>query len=98
MSSDIPGARAELVRLKVALQKPMDRKDVIAGIDRALQKMHRKSSPRRHTGRHTPMSRALAIEIQEYAAEHPEMTQTEMAAHFDINAGRVSEALNGDWD
>ena len=43
----------------------------------------------------TPMSRALAAEIRAYARANPSRLQVEIARHFNVNQGRVSELLKG---
>ena len=42
----------------------------------------------------TPLTAALAVEIREYYASNPELHQRAIAEHFNVNPGRVSEALN----
>lgn len=42
-----------------------------------------------------PMTRRLAERIREHAATYPNDTQADIAAHFNVNPGRVSEALAG---
>jgi hypothetical protein len=42
-----------------------------------------------------PMTKGLAGGIRLYALAHPGMTQLEIARHFDVNQGRVSETLRG---
>jgi hypothetical protein len=46
-----------------------------------------------------PKSKALtprlAAEIRVFARKNPGLHQRDIAAHFDVNPGRVSEALNG---
>jgi len=48
-----------------------------------------------HGASATKMTPQLAERIREYAREHKHMTQAEVAAHFNVNPGRVSEALSG---
>lgn len=43
-----------------------------------------------------PVTPELAEEIRAYAAQHPTLTQHEIAAHFGVNQGRVSAALAGE--
>jgi hypothetical protein len=53
----------------------------------------RHAGPRRVTSeRMTPEKR---MEIREYARAHPELTQTEITLHLNVNQGRVSETLHG---
>lgn len=43
----------------------------------------------------TPMTPALAKQIRHYFAAHPDATQQEIANVFNVNSGRVNEALEG---
>ncbi len=54
----------------------------------------RKRAPRT-LPKSTPMTPELADDIREYRAENPDASQREIAEHFDINPGRVSEVLIG---
>jgi hypothetical protein len=38
----------------------------------------------------------MAEEIRLYAAANPDLHQQDIANHFGVNVGRVSEALHGD--
>lgn len=38
----------------------------------------------------------IAADIRAYAAENPNAHQQDIAEHFGVNHGRISEALNGD--
>jgi hypothetical protein len=38
----------------------------------------------------------IAEEIRQYAAANPDLHQQDIANHFGVNVGRVSEALHGD--
>lgn len=42
-----------------------------------------------------PMTPALANAIRAHRAKNPSHTQTQIAAHFNVNPGRVSEVLKG---
>lgn len=43
----------------------------------------------------TPMSANLRAQIRACARTNPHLTQVEIAEHFGVNQGRVSEALRG---
>jgi hypothetical protein len=43
----------------------------------------------------TPMTPELAQEIREYAEAHADLSHQEIAEQFNVNHGRVSEALHG---
>jgi hypothetical protein len=42
----------------------------------------------------TPLTAALAQEIRDFQRDNPEVHQRAIAEHFNVNPGRVSEALN----
>lgn len=42
----------------------------------------------------TPLTAALAQEIRAFQKDNPELHQRAIAEHFNVNPGRVSEALN----
>ena len=54
-------------------------------------------SPGRRTARATSrvLTPELAQAIREYAAQHPEESEHRIGIRFDVNQGRVSEALFG---
>jgi hypothetical protein len=41
-----------------------------------------------------PLTPALAQQIRDYAKANPDLHQQDIANHFGVNHGRVSEALN----
>jgi hypothetical protein len=43
----------------------------------------------------TPMTDELAQDIRDYAEDHPGMSHQDIAVEFNVNHGRVSEALSG---
>lgn len=57
----------------------------------------RRTATRRTVPQSRPMTPELGDEIRAYAANHPRATLGRIAQVFDINAGRVSEALQGRW-
>jgi hypothetical protein len=44
-----------------------------------------------------PMTPELAQQIRDYFAAHPDTPQHEIAHIFNVNSGRVNEALKGTW-
>ena len=42
-----------------------------------------------------PMTPALAAEIRAFCQQFPDWSQARVGRHFNVNAGRVSEVLNG---
>jgi hypothetical protein len=56
--------------------------------------LYRKSAVKRAKIKSPPLTPEMAEEIREYAKAHPDLHQQEIANHFGVNHGRVSEALN----
>lgn len=44
-----------------------------------------------------PMTAELAVEIRAYAKARPGLTQAAIGRVFNVNPGRVSEAIAGEW-
>ena len=57
--------------------------------------MYRQSSGRKASVRSPKLTPELAAEIRDYAAASPYAHQQDIAEHFGVNHGRVSEAING---
>lgn len=58
------------------------------------EEMIRNSPARRSEIKSRTITPALAQEIRDYAKANPHLSQQEIASHFNVNHGRVSEALN----
>ncbi|HEV7660782.1 MAG TPA: hypothetical protein VGO55_13165 [Allosphingosinicella sp.] len=56
--------------------------------------MFRNSPVRRAKTRSRPLTAKLAEEIRKYAAKNPKLHQRDIAQRFNVNPGRVSEAMN----
>jgi hypothetical protein len=54
----------------------------------------RKSPIKRAPVKSPPLTPEKAQEIRDYAEAHPDAHQQDIANHFGVNHGRVSEALN----
>jgi hypothetical protein len=57
--------------------------------------LRRRSGETRAPATSTPMTPELYEEIKEYAADNPGMSRQAIAEVFDVNIGRVSEAIIG---
>lgn len=55
----------------------------------------RRPPVRRVSDRNRRLTPMLAADIREYARRNPDAAQQEIATHFGLNAGRVSEAMAG---
>ena len=56
--------------------------------------MYRNSPVRRARPSSAPLTPELAEKIRDYAKRHPKMHQRDIAQRFNVNPGRVSEAMN----
>lgn len=56
----------------------------------------RRSPVKRAPVTSTPMTPALARTIRSHSARHPKQSHQDIAALFNVNPGRVSQALQGD--
>ena len=56
--------------------------------------MFRKPPVRRATVKSPHLTPKLAEEIRQYEAAHPDEHFSKIAAHFNVNPGRISEAMN----
>jgi hypothetical protein len=84
----IPEARDELRKLAQKHNLP-----VLAELADA---MYRRTATRRASVRSPKVTAEMAEEIRQYAAANPDLHQQDIANHFGVNVGRVSEALHGD--
>lgn len=57
--------------------------------------LKRRPTTHRAPASSTPMSPAVIANIRNYAARYPMMSQNHIATIFNVNPGRVSEALKG---
>lgn len=57
--------------------------------------MGRRQNGERRRPQSATMTPELAQAVREYHAKNQHLTQTAIARHFNVNPGRVSEALHG---
>lgn len=57
--------------------------------------LRRRPAGRRAAPRSRPMSDDLVAEIRAFRHANPRMSQVEISRRFEVNQGRVSEALKG---
>ena len=91
MSSNIPEARVRLQELHQIMKSAVKE---IAAIEAML---YRKTYARKVVNRSRRISAALAEEIRIYHRKNSKLSQHEIAAVFNVNPGRVSESINGQW-
>jgi len=58
-------------------------------------RMYRRSAVRQASRTSPYVDADMAQEIRDYAEDNPGMSEQEIAGHFGVNPGRVSEALHG---
>lgn len=58
--------------------------------------MYRRSPVRRASNRSVKLTPKLAEKIRRYARKHPSLHQRDLAQEFNVNPGRISEALNNE--
>jgi chromosome condensin MukBEF complex kleisin-like MukF subunit len=87
-SSGIPALRERL--RKLATEHGLEELNDIA------DQMYRRAHTRRAPTRSPKLTPELAQQIRDYAAAHPMAHHQDIAEHFGVNHGRVSEALNNE--
>ncbi len=60
-----------------------------------VSEMTRRKAVRRAATRSKKVTPALRVEMRKFAKANPGMPYTDIARYFDVNPGRVSEALAG---
>ena len=64
-------------------------------LDALVEQLSRRSPTKRAPNVSQPMTDELAERIRAYARSHPNATQVQIGVRFEVNPGRVSEALRG---
>ena len=91
--ANIPKAREILTE---ALEFNMDDR-VRQRIEAAMQEMYREFTGRTSV-KSVPMTPEMARLIKRYATRYPDDSHQQIATVFNVNPGRVSEALAGKYD
>ncbi|GEO40962.1 hypothetical protein SAE02_51100 [Skermanella aerolata] len=68
----------------------------IAELGELADEMYRNPPVRRAPTSSPSLTPELAEEIRQFAAANPTMSQQDIANHFRVNHGRVSEAMNNE--
>lgn len=89
-------ARAKLLAIADRLEQGLFGKPGTANEIRAVVEdhMHRATPVRRAPPKCRKLDPATAMRIRDYAQQHPNLSQLDIANAFGTNPGRVSEALN----
>lgn len=90
--SDIPAARAHLEAMRDEM-KSAHLDYYVEHIDYILSLMVREKYKERTSRQSAKMTPELADEIRDYAIGHPNLSNQTIANHFNVNPGRVSEAI-----
>jgi len=94
--SNIPTARQHLQAIAKRLQVGnITKPEAAREIRSTMQLLVRKPPVRRAPRVKKYVTQRLIREICAYARLHPSMHLQDIATHFDVNIGRVSEILNG---
>ena len=83
----IPEVRARLFELAEELRLPE--------LFRLAEQLKRRRNMRPAPARHKSPSKSKAQAIRDYHEAHPEVGEFEIGVIFEVNQGRVSEALHG---
>lgn len=92
MSTDIVRARKVL---ELSLADGLSVDQIRTNIKNVLGMMTRKKIAKVTSRKHEHMTPEMAEEIRDYVIEHPGLSQVEVRRVFNVNAGRVSEAVSG---
>jgi len=63
-------------------------------LNELADQLYRKNAKKRAPRRSPVVTADMAEEIRDYASANPDAHQQDIAEHFGVNHGRVSEALN----
>jgi len=87
--------RIELV-MRCAHVGPAEARDILQALEEAGLAIYKKKVPKhgRRAAVSQPLTPKLALDIVEYFYAHPDATQQEIANVFNVNIGRVNEALD----
>jgi len=97
--SDIPHAREILEQLLIDMENGhFDRMHVRASVQAALQLMYRKKHKRKKAPR---AAKRVSVEIRDAViqcvTENPSISTRELSEKYDVNQGRISEILAGQY-
>ena len=95
--SNIPQGREELLLVARCLRSgivgPKEASTIIRNIVKS--RLTREPPVRKAPVRSKAITPALKAQVRAYAARYPQASIAEIAGHFIVNPGRVSEILNG---
>jgi len=91
----IPECRNALLAIAASLAIKPNCDDEVRGIRLIVKELWRRPAVRQSRAKADPATRKLRAEIRAYAKAHPEMLNREIGLVFNVDSGRVSEALAG---
>jgi len=89
----MPDNKRSIPKIRNRLRELADEYDIDELNDLA-DELHRNPAIKRAKTRSPALTPELAQRIRDYATAHPDLHQQDVANHFGINHGRVSEALH----
>jgi len=95
--SNVPEARMMLQDISFCLKIGVMSIDSAVSVitNQVLPLMTRKPPVRKTAARNRKLTKVLAEQIRQYAAENPDASYQHIGNVFRVNVGRVSEAMNG---
>lgn len=94
MKRTMPELRNALDQIGFKLQE-LEHEDIAEKIFQIVEEMVRASPVRRAKVSHKPLSESEKELIRAWAKAHPDVHLADIATMFNVNPGRVSEALRG---
>ena len=91
----IPEVREELLKVAAAMNEYPYTKPFAAKLYELEAELYRRRGVRPTKIRSQRVTRYLRQQIRDYKRAHPGFSEQQIAAHFKVNMGRVSEALIG---
>lgn len=88
----LPEVRTSLVELSQDNRLP---EELSVKLKWLASEISRRSPTKRAAPRSTRVTPELKSQIRDYAHKHPMLSQSEIGNKFNVNPGRVSEALRG---
>lgn len=88
------GENLSIPEVRVRLRELAEEHD-IDELNELAEELYSKSPAKKRAPVRSPkLTAEMADEIRDYAAANPDAHQQDIAEHFGVNHGRVSEALN----
>jgi hypothetical protein len=95
--SDAKLCRSSIEAALAIARGRMDKPTLISHLEIALNATYREKGIKRAGVKSRKMTIAIGRRIRAHKRGHPNASEQEMATMFEVNQGRVSEALNGGW-